>query len=62
MPQVVASERGKAQTVTVKKPAGVAVTGLWDGTGRGCGSFRKSQNPGLAEAVWKDPPKRVIAP
>ncbi len=51
MPQVVASERGTAQTGFVEKPAGVANPGLRDSVRGGCGLLRKLPSLSLAEVV-----------
>jgi hypothetical protein len=56
IPSVAASERGRAQTGRVSKPASVALPGLRDVAGIGCGRSGELEIIRLAEGLWNEPP------
>src|ERR1044071_1545923 len=62
IPSVAASERGRAPTIEAGKPVSVASMGVWGAVWTVYGQSGELQITSLAEDVWNDLPKRVIAP
>ena len=60
IPQVVASERGTAQTTCMYKPARIVQVGLWGTVRRERRIAGKLTIDGIAEEFWKVLPQKVI--